>query len=749
MLTRETTSSYRLLGGYDTIVVGAGIVSIAIAAVYWVMRLGFDDPIAFPFRAVALALFLHTFPLLASEAIARVRRRYYSGGPPIFWWSSYAFLWILGFVLAAVLGRLVPIVGISALPLLALVGVVSFLFVFAKWLSRCEVWRSLVFLGGCAAFAVWAAGVVWGRIYKNPLYLENFILNGNVHHDTMDVIATANMIRTYGVASNGLDGLAYVPWHWGSTWFFAQFAYLVQMPMLEFYQLAFPVICIPLFFGSVIAFAVMMRNRRGGADAGVDLRADFRLWGVFLAAAIGIIPLSGLEAMGVWTSNPLISDSYTFGVPFALLFFATCIMFYDSSGDVTGVAAGGRRGIANTLFALLGIPVGIVGLGYLKSSLMVLAFGLAVYAFIRLRLYRRPIYIASIVLTTLLVYHGYHRVVLPAHNEGLAPFDFLWSFVKPAWWPFFPIVHLFWSWLYIALRLRVEGIGTLADLKDALQERRILDVEVVAFIALLGLGPGLVIHIDGGSAFYFSDVQRWLSLGLLLSWLPAIIRSFATDAPPSTSKTRGLLSRLDTITVRQILIAFLLIPVVGSVLSNSIIWPTTMIRSNVDTRHALYPSIVASSIPRGLHGFAKLNDHAVLEAGLRSAPNYSVATGLRHLALLPESVRRHTALVIPQDQQAYWASLTRKGACTFQPFVAPALASIAMIDGMPPFGCTVSRYYGLGSYPPRTHPQLASDLEPRALCSRAHAAGLDQILMLTFDAEKVLHSTPIACPQRP
>ncbi|HVD61492.1 MAG TPA: hypothetical protein VNC11_11520, partial [Gemmatimonadaceae bacterium] len=491
---------------------------------YWLLRYGFADPLSSPLKAAGLALFIHTFPLAARSTVFRRRL----SGEKESWWMSYCFLWIVALIITAALGRIVPMVGFSAYPALGLIGLATFVVVVVQWLRSARWWRSLIVIAGAGAFSFWISGVEWGRIYKNPLYLENFILNGNVHHDTMQIIGVANMLRTYGVASPGIDGLNYVPWHWGSTWFFAQCANLLGLSALDVYQLVFPVVTIPLFFCAPLAFAVAMRKRRGGPDAFIELRDDFRFWGVFLAACVGFLPIAALDAMGVWTSNLVISDSYTFGVPCALLFLATCIAFYDSHSS--------RDRISDTLFILVAIPAGIVGLGYLKSSLMILAFALAAYAFIRLRLYQRRLYIASLAMSAVSVYLAYHRVVLPAHNEGLSPFDFLWSFVKPAWWPFFPFVHLFWSWLFVVLRLRLEGIGTLTDLKDAIEERRILDVECVAVVAILGLIPGLVIHIDGGSAFYFSDVQRWLSLVFLLSWLPAIMRSFAAEAPPLPKK---------------------------------------------------------------------------------------------------------------------------------------------------------------------------------------------------------------------
>jgi len=733
----------RAYGGYDTIVVATGIVSFGIAALYWVMRIGFEDPLVVAARPVGLALFISSFPFIASRGIWALGAKEQGAVPP--WWGSYAFLWLLGLVLTAILGRLVPALGFSPLPLLTVVGVVSFLVIFAGWITKAPLWRSLLFVVGSGVFSVWAGGVVWGRIYKNPLFYENYILNGQIHHDGLAVAAIGNMLRTYHVTTTGIDGLNFVPYHWGTPWLFAQLSNLTGTQVFDFYQLGFPVTMIPLFFGGTVTFAVAMRNRRKGPDAGQDLRRDFRFWFVFLAACIGIIPLSGLDGMGVWTSG-LISESFTVAVPCGLLFLATVVAFYDGVSQRAGAGTGRVRAVADSLFVLIGIPLGIVTLGYLKISLMVVGFALAMYALFRLSLYRRPLYLMATLLLVVLFYITYLQVSLPAHREGISPFDFLWAVVRPAWWPFFPIVHLFWSWVYIAVRLRSEGVGTFADLKEAAAEQRLLDVEAVVLVALVGIAPGLILHIDGGSAFYFSDIQRWLSVGLIMSRLPIFLAVILGEAPPKRKrKSRGFLSRLDSVSVRQVLIVFLLLPVIGSMVSNSMAWPITMLRANAETRHALYPAAVAATIPRGLHGLVRLHDRATLDEGLRRSPNFAVAEALRGLSALPASLRRHTALFIPQDQGAFWHSLTRPGACTFQPLLATALSSIAMVDGMPPYGCTLSRYYGLGSFTPRTRPQTATDAEPVVLCRRAAAAGMDRVVVLTFDGTSRATTAALRC----
>jgi hypothetical protein len=737
----------RAYGGYDTIVVATGIVSIGIAALYWVMRIGFEDSLVVAARPVALALFISSFPFIASRGIWALGAKEHGAVPP--WWGSYAFLWLVGLALTAILGRLVPALGFSPLSLLAVVGVVSFVVIFARWITKAPLWRSLLLVVGSGVFSVWASGVVWGRIYKNPLFYENFILNGLIHHDGLSQAAIGNMLRTYHVATIGVDGLNYMPYHWGTSWLFAQLSNLTGAQVLDFYQLGFPVTMIPLFFGGTVAFAVAMRNRRKGPDTGQDLRHDFRFWFVFLAACIGIIPLSGLDGMGVWTSG-LISESYTVAVPCGLLFFATVVTFHDGVSQRPVAGTGRARAVADSLFLVVGIPLGIVMLGYLKISLMVLGFALAMYALFRLRLYRRPLHLMAALLLVVLFYFTYVQVSLPAHREGISPLDFLWSYVRPAWWPFFLIVHLFWSWVYIAVRLKSEGVATLADLKEAAAGRRILDVEAVALVALLGIAPGFILHIDGGSAFYFSDIQRWLSLALILSRLPIFLAVILGEAPPKRrKKPRGFLSRLDSVRMRQVLIVFFLLPVIGSMVSNGLAWPITMARANAATRHALYPATVAATLPWGLHGLPLLHDRATLDEGLRRSPNFLVAETLRGLSAMPAAVRRRTALFIPQDQAVFWRSLTRPGACTFQPLLATALSSIAMVDGMPPYGCTLSRYYGLGSHAPRTRPQTAADAEPALLCRRATAAGMDRVLVLTFDGTSRATTTTVQCPPKP
>ena len=92
----------------------------------------------------------------------------------------------------------------------------------ATWLRTGALWRSVTIVAGSLLFSTFAGGVVWGRIYKSPLYLEMLSATGIVHHDPLAVAALANMLQTYRVPTPGLDGIPELAYHWGTPWMFAQ-----------------------------------------------------------------------------------------------------------------------------------------------------------------------------------------------------------------------------------------------------------------------------------------------------------------------------------------------------------------------------------------------------------------------------------------------------------------------------------------------------------------------------------------------
>jgi hypothetical protein len=692
-----------------SIAVGSSVVAIGLGLIYWALRIGFENPPVPIIASVALGLLFINVPVLLSRVISRedARNR---------WIRSYSFAWIFTFALIAAAGRIA--VGFERSPaiLIAILGSLAFLIVLSGWIRATPPLRALALLAGTGMFSTWAAGVVWGRIYKSPVFLEMLIANGVVHHDAVTLAALGNMLRSYHVASVGLDGVPYMAYHWGTPWLFAQLSNLTGQSVLEFYQLGYPVAMIPLFFGGLLAFAAQMRE--GEADL------SFAFWAVFLAATIGVIPVAGLDAIGVWTSNLTISESYAVAVPFALMLAATTVEFWRERSEPLLARHGTALDFAFLALILAG---GLVILGYLKISLMILGFVALGYAAVRVQAWKRlPLAVIGVCIV-FLVFITYKRVSLVAHHEGIVPLDFLRSFVPQVWWPFFIPAQLFWSLVYIALRLRQEKAHTVADAAALVRERRILDVEIVAVVAVAGLLPGFILHIDGGSAFYFSDVQRWLSVGLLL-------------ASVGTLMPRARLTGLAKAAV--LLIAA---PFIVSMARNSVHWTARMLKVNAELRHSLYPPAERALILPAIRSLPRLTDSAKLATGLRSAENYNIVHGMLALARLPVRDKEQTAVFVPQREVKYWTLLKRPGACSFSGFVVPAITGMSMVDGMPPPGCKLSPYYGLSLYPKRQSPQADTDTMPATVCTRAARLGFRRVITLHFDEHGRMSSTTSQC----
>jgi hypothetical protein len=718
-----------------TLVVLSGTVAVTLGGVYGLLRAGFENPVAPILNSVCLSLFLTIFPFFSQAVVRRVRSRNQSG-----WATSYPFLWLLGFAITGIAGRAVPVVGLNLLIAFAVVGLAGFAFAFVKWVMDQGALRSIAYLVSGVAFGCWTAGVVWGRIYKNPLFVESLIIDGSVHHDTLYLASLGNMLRTYGTASTGIDGLNYVPYHWGSAWLFAQWSNLIGIDPLQFYQLTFPVTIIPFFFGGVIALAIFLRDRRPSTSDDRAQRLGGVFWAVFIAIAIGIAPLDGMEAMGVWTSNILISESYTIALPAALLIVALIIRWADGVSSAAGSLSSAPLRKSDLLFLLVVYPAALVLLGYLKISLMALMFAVTVFLFVRLELYRRMPYAAAMVISAVAFYVTYKQVSLPAHREGYVALDYVRSFVPPPWWPFFLLVHLLWTWVYAVFRCRQENVRDLAELWTAVSEGRLLDVELIVGLALVGVMPGMIMHIDGGSAFYFSDVQRWLAGAFLLSWIAGTRRRFWRGE--SSGEKRSF--NIGAIPTRSLLAAFLIVPAAGSVLSNAVHWPAITVKQNANVRGELYRTAGNPGSTGRMRDVTRLRNPAVIAAGLRAGRNYTVVHSLEAFQALPAQSRRHLALFIPQDDGHFWSSLTRPGACTFQSLMGPALSGIALVDGMPAVGCQLSKYYGMGSFTPRTRAQTPADTTTAALCGRARAIGADTVIVLRFPGDSAIRRD-VAC----
>jgi hypothetical protein len=159
-------------------------------------------------------------------------------------------------------------------------------------------------------------------------------------------------------------------------------------------------------------------------------------------------------------------------------------------------------------------------IGMLKISVIMLLVAAAVWFFGRLRLYRSKIMAAAFIYALIFLYWDWLFIYTREYGRraGIALFSELKALVGFTWWSYYWLFCYAWTLLFVSLRLWEEGARTLGEVWAAFRERRLLDVEFVLIIAMVGSVPEILLG-DYSSVHYFTDDQHWLALGLTLAFV--------------------------------------------------------------------------------------------------------------------------------------------------------------------------------------------------------------------------------------
>lgn len=585
----------------------------------------------------------------------------------------------------------------------------------------------LTFLGAL----LWISGVNWGAGFLNPLYMENLALHGGTSSiDAFFHAAYANMLATYHVPSTGIDGIPVVPYHFGSHVIFGGISSKMGTSMLDFYSLGYPLIVPPFW---VMGFAILVDTIRRTRDPVVTAIPDWTVAvGLLAAALVGALPAPAVYAGG-FGLGPFFSESYGLALPF--LFLVTAVV-------VVAIVNALRKVERNTLseagVAIAFVPIALACVAALKVALMPLALAAFIYAVARLRLYRRPAWVAGVVLSLAAVMWISRYTVPRGYESGFQLFAYLKYVLPLPWWPFFITLHLFWFWLFTISRFGEEGISSFAGLRSAIARRSILDVELVFLVALLGMGPGLILPI-GLDSYFFSDPQRWFALAMLLTDA-AIAGKLAQTW--SARRKEGFFG----FAPRKLVLLLIAFPLAVSFAVTLMRWPLQMVRTNLATRNeisALAGSPVVSLRQRVKHvNFADLMSSSVITKGMSNARAGAMVSTLTGISAMPRSERKVSAFYIPKNVDAFWGMISESADCGYSSFAGPAIADMAMIDGFPPARCPVTPGYGMHSYGSAVTEQRVDVRSDADLCARARKWSLTQVIVVTPAASEAAARWP-------
>ena len=390
-----------------------------------------------------------------------------------------------------------------------LLGATTFsitLFYFIKSISQHRLWHWNVFF--IILLSVWLAGVVWDGKYLSPLFLEKIafgFFNSSGGVDTFYHMSIAQMIKTYNVASTGLDEIPYIPYHFGSHFLFAQISKVAGISIIDIYNLGFPIIFLPLFFH--VVFLVFHQFKEQSGDS---LNFGYFFWVILFVLFIGVLPFDkdgiGFRTGYSWNSL-IVSESYLISMIFFTMFLSVFIVPIINGGW-------GKMSIWRMFFFIFFVTI----IGFSKvSTLFVLDFVL-LYLFVKFKLYHFVLptfFLFFVALISILIYYLFFDpyATSSGHIEYLSFFkhyiksDFITHFIFTFFWTL--VLIFIWLFLFIK-KIQVNTI--------------LIELQIV--IAIIGFIPGMLMKISGGSAYYFSDIQHWSALFFIPYYSTYFIKHF-------------------------------------------------------------------------------------------------------------------------------------------------------------------------------------------------------------------------------
>jgi hypothetical protein len=697
----------------------AAIIAGVLAGIGFLSRLGFSDNSPFEWaRYVGLSWFLIHFSLLARKVLP-----INGGDDSASWWKSHASLTLAALGLVAALGidwddatwgglgsKVAPGVRAAALTML---GTAGFLIACFTVLQTRRV-RDIIVLALVAGFfSLYAAGASWGSGYQHPLFVEGLCF-GRAQIDTLYHASISNMLRTYAVASTGLDGLPFAPYHFGSHWLFARLSNLLDARVINFYNRGYAVVFVPLGVFSLATLAVTIAQAwrsaggpRGWRDAqtapaetagsaadggepvcptiGPTRPIRLSFWLLLSVGYIGFLPYaSNVMPASAWNIN-IIGESYSLAVTVSLLGTAAAWQFFE------GLLARRRwRPLDAVAGVTLAVLLGLIGL--LKISVMLVLAATGFYFFVRLRLFRRVAVYVLVPVAAVSVWLALRLTANPgfAQSSGFVPFGFLRWNVEWQWWPYSWLILYAWVWSVAAVRLWEEEVHTLGQLANAVRQRRLLDIEFVFVVALVGFVPGL--FTDYSATYFFSEYQHWPALAFLLSIVargcrPNVVVLATGDACERRSAAAErwtVRSALGRLSLRRIVAAVIVISVGGTLVANTLYLLGQATAADLAARgHASGQTGLGQALMHGrLEGALKILTQTAEGVESRMQSDKRVLTMLGSLDEMSLGEKRQSLLFIPKSNRQFWGLLHGPYWPKDGPFVAPALSGVAMIDGL-------------------------------------------------------------------
>lgn len=711
-----------------------------IAILYWFLRIGFlENSLLIIAKVVGLGAFI----LLIPTAFSFLRVFFSKQVNKTFF--NQTILPIYGLAFIACVGWLSSFIRVDFSFVFSVAGYILLIIECKKFFKENAVQDVLLILGIAGFFACWVGPVCWVFGYLKPYIIEGWAVVGTDRSDTPFHLAIAQMLKTYGVPSTGLDGIPAMNYHWGSHWFFAQLSNLLHLPVTVIYQLCYPAIIAPLLFRTFLSFVLEMKEA-SGRDNQSKSGFNFTFWMIFLAIFIGLFV--SYWAGNKWAENTgtgtgatafiLTSESYAFSIMLMFGLFG-CAHNYWLHRDSLSRAQ-------NVLILFLIFPVLISVIGLVKVSTLFMVCSLAGYLFLRLGMYKKWLLFASMAVICITALFVALLVFEPRENHGSLSWFFFYR-SRDISLPLYLFLFYIWTYIFIVIFFVSRRLHK-SERHQVNNSPKTLPLECVIWVAVTGFLPGMVLRIQNYDALYFTEIQLLLAASLVLLYIPF----YRTHWKQNTVKVWLIRAAMAILAVIFVINTY-------AYLSHSVgdsINHHASILSRADKRANNSKPLRIREIIR-----TYLTDPSAVQNAYSRQPDLSFYRALAELDTLSLDEKRKSLIYVDfrslfRDQNYSW-----KLYCSNIPFVVPGLTGIAMIDGIDVTyfemcgGCCENTGFSYQYYPKwKSISEIEKPFNVNNVCERVLERGFDQLFYYNLERkvfEKIecpSRKKPNLCPQR-
>jgi hypothetical protein len=557
--------------------------------------------------------------------------------------------------------------------------------------------------------SLWIVSAIWGGYHLRPTFIESLVVSKPYffdqefyNADTLYNLSIAHMIKNYGEASTGLDGIPSIYYHYGSHWIMAQLSKFTGIHLVHMYSFGYPLIFIPLFFHVFLQFVFRVQEW-------LFKKTDGGLLFLLLLMCLFIGVPNHLYSGGLLGISGLVNDSFVISLIILFAFLHTGLLFWQSHTK-------------NVWLFIVLTFLFVAAAGIVKISTGFVLTGLLCYLFLRFGLYRQLKYWVCllVVLGGFLFTYWITAETLPfgirkvGGDEGIQQYLHFYkhthTFEPVSWFGGFYL----WLYLTVILVFVLLPLPTSTNkVRYLWKNKTMLPAEVSVVVALVGVLPSLLIAFNGGNSMYFSGIQLFVAGAFVLGFVPAL-----SDKVVARS---SMVKKPVSLSIKAILAVSLLL-----LMYKEVRWDfNKMIKINVQTRREIL------GIPVDPDWRVKYDQSTF---GIFSKPVHqaydTIKFGKFVSALMQQEKNTSSSQLLFLNHQTLPTDFFRNIRCIETSFIGPAFSGHAMLDGLS-YNCGIGMY-GDGYY----QHNFAGVPNPsqNQICDKAASKGFTQVV--SFDCTK-------------